>query len=133
LHVGSHLVATGRDDGILLTPASGTTLPAPAVRRAVGAAAGGEPVAELAGVSKAYGSRSVFAGLDAVFRRGVLTAVTGRSGSGKSTMLAMLAGLERPDAGEVRVAQQPLSSLDRDGLAALRRGPVSYVSQEPGL
>jgi len=133
VRVGTHLVASERDDGILLAPAPGTAAAAAAPRVAAAAVVGGEPVAELAGVSKAYGTRTVFAGFDAVFRRGALTAVTGRSGSGKSTMLAMLAGLERPDAGEVRVLETPLSGLDRAGLAGLRRGPVSYVGQEPGL
>ena len=90
-------------------------------------------MAALRQVTKAFGTRSLFAGYDAEFRRGAMTAVIGRSGSGKSTMLAMLAGLERPDSGEVLVLGQPLSRLDRDGLAGLRRSSVAYVGQEPGL
>jgi ABC-type lipoprotein export system ATPase subunit len=48
-------------------------------------------------------------------------------------MLFMLAGLERPDAGEVVVGGQPLSPLDRAQLADLRRGQVGVVGQDPGL
>jgi len=131
--VGTHVVAEARDEGILLVPAPGTEAEAPDALRGLGMVTAGEPVAELAAVSKRYGARSLFEGFDAHFRRGLLTAVTGRSGSGKSTLLAMLAGLERPDSGEVRVLERPLSDLDRAGLAAVRRGPVAYVGQEPGL
>jgi ABC-type lipoprotein export system ATPase subunit len=131
--VGTHVVAESRDEGILLVPAPGTLAKTEPPARTAAATADGEQVAELADVSKAYGARTVFEGFDATFRRGALTAVTGRSGSGKSTLLAMLAGLERPDTGEVRVLEEPLSALDRDGLAGLRRGPVAYVGQEPGL
>ena len=133
LGITSHVQADHEGDGVVLRPAPGTFVaqqqpaPPPAVT------AGSEPVAALRQVTKAFGTRSLFAGYDAEFRRGAMTAVIGRSGSGKSTMLAMLAGLERPDAGEVLVLGQQLSRLDRDGLAGLRRSSVAYVGQEPGL
>jgi ABC-type lipoprotein export system ATPase subunit len=129
--ITTHVRAEEGPDGIVLVPDAGRAAPPappPAVHRVAG-----EQVAELAGVSKTYGRRSIFDGLHAGFHRGVMSAVIGRSGSGKSTLLAMLAGLERPDAGEVRVLGRPLSDLDRGGLAGLRRSAVAYVGQEPGL
>jgi ABC-type lipoprotein export system ATPase subunit len=129
--ITTHVRAAEGPEGIVLLPdaeAAPPPAPTPAAIRPAG-----EPVADLAGVSKAYGRRSVFDDLRVSFRRGVMSAVIGRSGSGKSTLLAMLAGLELPDAGEVRVLDATLSQLDRAGLAQLRRSAVAYVGQEPGL
>jgi ABC-type lipoprotein export system ATPase subunit len=97
----------------------------------------GEVVAELRGVGKGYGvgegRREVLSGLDARFERGRLVALEGRSGSGKTTVLHLLAGLERPDAGVVRVAGRDLGALDREQLADHRRTRIGWVGQEPGL
>ena len=95
------------------------------------------PVARLAGVSKSYrqghGRRQVLDGLDHAFPAGRLTVVTGRSGSGKSTVLRMLAGLEPADEGEVEVLGESLVGRSRADLAELRRRRVAVVSQEPDL
>jgi len=58
---------------------------------------------------------------------GTTVAVTGPSGVGKSTVLAMIAGLLRPDAGSVRVAGEPLD----DGTADAWRARVAWVGQRP--
>ena len=129
--ITTHVRAEEGPGGIMLVPDAEVAAP-PAVPAVVAGTAGAE-VAELVGVSKAFGRRTVFDHLHTGFRRGVMSAVIGRSGSGKSTLLAMLAGLERPDRGEVRVLGRQLSQLDRAGLAQLRRSAVAYVGQEPGL
>ena len=90
-------------------------------------------VAELKGIGKRFGSRTVFEDFGARFDHGTFTAVTGRSGSGKSTLLRILAGLERPDAGEVHVGGTALGGLGRDALAAVRARTVGVVGQEPQL
>jgi energy-coupling factor transport system ATP-binding protein len=90
-------------------------------------------VAELRGVAKRYGDRLVLDAFDAEFRSGRLTVVAGRSGSGKTTILRLLAGLERPDAGDVVVGGVDLATLDRAGLAHLRATKVGVVAQEVGL
>ncbi len=94
-------------------------------------------VAELRAVEKTYGSgrrrRAVLDGFDAVFQAGCLTAVTGRSGSGKTTILRLLAGLELPDAGEVHVHGERVDRLDRAARARFRRRDVALVGQDPGL
>ena len=56
-------------------------------------------------------------------------AVTGPSGSGKSSLIAVAAGLERPTAGQVLLFGQDLSRLNEDRRAKLRRGRVSLVFQ----
>ncbi len=55
--------------------------------------------------------------------------MVGPSGSGKSSMMMIIAGLERPSAGEVRIAGRDLGGLDEDGLAALRRDRIGIVFQ----
>lgn len=56
-------------------------------------------------------------------------AITGPSGSGKSSLIAVAAGLERPTSGSVELLGQPLARMDEDGRARLRRGRVSLVFQ----
>ncbi len=56
-------------------------------------------------------------------------AITGASGSGKSSLIAVAAGLERPSGGMVRLFGQDLSRMGEDRRAKLRRGRVSLVFQ----
>ena len=75
----------------------------------------------------------VLHGLDLDLEPGGYLALTGPSGAGKSTLLSILGGLERPQSGEVRVADHDLSQLSRTGLAAYRRDTVGFVFQHFGL
>jgi ABC-type lipoprotein export system ATPase subunit len=65
--------------------------------------------------------------------QGDYVSLVGASGSGKSTMLAVLGGLERPQCGRVAVAGVDLTSLGRDELAHYRRTVVGFVFQHFGL
>ncbi|HXE30567.1 MAG TPA: ABC-F family ATP-binding cassette domain-containing protein [Terriglobales bacterium] len=60
----------------------------------------GRRALELRGVSKRYGSKRVFEGLDLVLDRGDRIGLIGQNGAGKSTLLRLLAGAEPPDSGE---------------------------------
>src|SRR4029077_15866588 len=55
--------------------------------------------------------------------------LVGPPGAGKSTMLMVMAGLERPDAGRVRIAGEELGRLDEDALARFRGRAVGIVFQ----
>jgi putative ABC transport system ATP-binding protein len=73
--------------------------------------------------------------LDAVslhIAAGAAVALTGPSGSGKSTLLHLLGGLDRADAGRMRVGEHELSTLGRAQLPAYRRG-VGFVFQRFNL
>ena len=56
-------------------------------------------------------------------------AIIGRSGSGKTTTLHLLAGLEAPDSGKILFQGQDISQLDEDALALWRREHVGLVFQ----
>ena len=91
------------------------------------------PVLELAGVGLTLGSGAgqvrILDGADLAVAPGERLAVVGPSGSGKSSLVAVAAGLERPSAGQVRLLGQDLAELDEDGRARLRRGRVALVFQ----
>ena len=108
---------------------------APGVRPAEAAADGtaAEPVIRLDDVVKAYplGAGDVVA-VDHVsldIAAGEFVAVVGRSGSGKTTFLNLLAGIDRPTSGTVRAAGADLGSLSESGLAAWRGDNVGLVFQ----
>ena len=61
--------------------------------------------------------------------QGEWVSVVGASGSGKSTMMMVIAGLERPASGRVVVAGTDLSTLDENRLARFRRGQIGMVFQ----
>jgi len=77
----------------------------------------------------AAGPVEILKGVDMAVSPGERVAVVGPSGSGKSSLIAVAAGLERPTAGTVRLFGQDLSKLNEDGRARLRRGRVSLVFQ----
>src|SRR3954466_1558916 len=64
--------------------------------------------------------------------RARVTVVVGPSGSGKSSLLRLLACIDRPDSGEVRVAGQRVDSLGARARRRLRQRQVAYLFQRPG-
>jgi len=75
------------------------------------------------------GPVEILKGLDVAVAAAERVALVGPSGSGKSSLIAVAAGLERPTGGRVRLFGQDLAKLDEDGRARLRRGRVSLVFQ----
>lgn len=74
----------------------------------------GEPLIELKGVSKSFGSSVILDKVDLTIHRGEALAIIGPSGTGKSTILRIIAGLLAPDAGEVYVQGQQRKGLIED-------------------
>ena len=73
--------------------------------------------------------RTVLTGIDLDLAPGEYVAVMGESGIGKSTLLNLVAGLDRPDAGSIRFDGADLATLDDDALTALRRVKMGFVFQ----
>jgi putative ABC transport system ATP-binding protein len=71
----------------------------------------------------------VLRGIDLDIATGEVVALLGPSGSGKSSLMAVLSGLERASGGSLMVAGADFSGLDEDGLAAARRGRIGIVLQ----
>ena len=73
--------------------------------------------------------RIVLAHVDLDVRAGDYIAIMGESGVGKSTLLNLIAGLDRPDEGSIRLDDVDLASLDDDALTRLRRERMGFVFQ----
>ena len=87
---------------------------------------------ELTKVSKTYHDHVEVHALNGVtldLERGSFAAITGPSGSGKTTLLNLLGGLDRPDAGRIRVAGVDLTATPADQLADFRLHHVGFVFQ----
>lgn len=92
------------------------------------------PVLEATGVEKSYRGGDgtlirVLDGVDLTVTPGEMVAVVGASGAGKSTFLHVLGALDRPDAGEVRLAGQTTRTASDESLAELRNRTVGFVFQ----
>ena len=75
----------------------------------------------LSGVGLAFGRRVVFEDLGCSFARGRISVVMGGSGMGKSTILRMIGGLQRPDRGHIEVAGDELTGLGEGALGRVRQ------------
>jgi len=71
----------------------------------------------------------ILRGIDLDIARGEVVALLGPSGSGKSSLMAVLSGLERASGGSLTVAGADYTALGEDGLAAARRGRIGIVLQ----
>ncbi len=72
---------------------------------------------------------TILRGIDLDIPQGQVVALLGPSGSGKSSLMAVLSGLERASGGSLTVAGADFSALSEDGLAAARRGRIGIVLQ----
>lgn len=86
-----------------------------------------------AGLTKTYGTGTArvdaLRGIDLTLHRGEFVAVMGPSGSGKSSLLHLLAGLDRPTSGSIRLGGIDLAVLDEDERALLRRRQIGLMFQ----
>lgn len=71
----------------------------------------------------------ILRGIDLDIADGEVVALLGASGSGKSSLMAVLSGLERASGGSLSVAGEDFTSMDEDALAQARRGRIGIVLQ----
>jgi len=92
-----------------------------------------QPAVELVGLVKAYGRGAalvpVLDNLSMTVRRGEFVAIMGPSGSGKTSLLNLMGGLDRPDAGQVRIDGRALDGMTDTELADWRARSVGFVFQ----
>jgi putative ABC transport system ATP-binding protein len=90
------------------------------------------PVLRIRSLAKSYDGprrRVVLADVNLEVQAGEYVAVMGESGVGKSTLLNLIAGLERPDSGTVEIDGVDLARLDDDALSRLRGERLGFVFQ----
>lgn len=87
----------------------------------------------LDGVTKSYqtraGLQTVWRDLSVQFPAAQVCAIVGRSGSGKSTVLNLISGVDSADRGNIRVDGDLISSFDEDARTRWRRGHVGFIFQ----
>ena len=92
-----------------------------------------QPIVEVCNVVKMYhigdSEISVLKGVSFDIQTGEFVSIVGPSGNGKSTLLNMITGIDRPSEGEVRVAGQAVTSMSEDALARWRGGMVGIIFQ----
>ncbi len=81
----------------------------------------GDAVVRVRGLHFRRGARIIFDGIDLDIGRGAVTAIMGPSGTGKTTLLRLIGGQLRPDAGTIEVDGERVHDLSRDRLFQLRK------------
>ena len=87
------------------------------------------PVIKASGLTLTLGKVEILKGIDLTVTTGETLALLGPSGSGKSSLMGLLTGLERVGGGSLSVAGEDFTTLDEDGLALARRGRIGVVLQ----
>jgi phospholipid/cholesterol/gamma-HCH transport system ATP-binding protein len=90
------------------------------------------PVIELHNVRIAFENHEVLHGIDLSVRQGEILTIMGGSGSGKSVLLRLLAGLIKPDLGEIRIDGTDIVPLNEDGMLSFRQR-LGVVFQQAAL
>ncbi len=80
-------------------------------------------------INKSFGSVKAVRDASLRIAPGEIVALMGRSGSGKTTTMHLLAGLEQPTAGRILYQEQDITTLDEDTLALWRRANIGLVFQ----
>ena len=123
--------STGSD---LPPPEGGPTKPPPESGTTKPLAEGGtaQPAIRLRGVRKSFGDQKVLDCVDLDVPRGETVTVLGRSGTGKSVMLKLIIGLQRPDAGEIEINGTTITGLPLEELNRIRK-KVGFLFQGAAL
>ena len=89
----------------------------------------------ISDLSKTYdnGSRVIFDGLDVQFASGKVSVILGKSGTGKSSLLNLIAGIDLPDSGSIRVGTHGVSGMTDARRTLFRRRHIGFVFQSFNL
>lgn len=108
------------------------TLDQIAIKREPAEEDGSAPVISVEDLHKSFGSENVLNGISLSVRRGETLAVLGRSGTGKSVLLRLIIGLQKPDSGSVRIHGQDIADLALDQLGEIRK-KMGFLFQNAAL
>jgi phospholipid/cholesterol/gamma-HCH transport system ATP-binding protein len=103
-----------------------------ALERAEAEEDGSVPVIAVEGLRKSFGSQTVLNGISLSVNRGETLAVLGRSGTGKSVLLRVIIGLQKPDSGSVRIHGQDIAGLALDEMGEIRK-KMGFLFQHAAL
>jgi len=84
-------------------------------------------------LSKKYGDLEVVKGVSITVNEGEFVCLVGKSGCGKTTLLSLLSGLEKPTKGKVSLDGREITSSSEDELALFRRDNVGFIFQSFNL
>jgi phospholipid/cholesterol/gamma-HCH transport system ATP-binding protein len=90
------------------------------------------PAIRMEGLTKTFGAQQVLSGIDLEVACGETLTVLGRSGTGKSVMLKLVIGLQKPDSGEIEVNGEKITSMPLDELNRVRKS-VGFLFQNAAL
>lgn len=99
----------------------GAPMSEPNIEQPAPVTGGGDVLVRIRGLVFRRGGRVIFDGVDLDIRRGAVTAIMGPSGTGKTTLLKLITGQLRPDAGTIEFDGEPVQARDRAALYRLRR------------
>jgi phospholipid/cholesterol/gamma-HCH transport system ATP-binding protein len=102
------------------------------VKPADAEADGSAPVVVVEALHKSFGSQKVLNGISLSVSRGETLAVLGRSGTGKSVLLRLIIGLEKPDSGSICIHGQDIAGLALDQLGEIRK-KMGFLFQHAAL
>jgi phospholipid/cholesterol/gamma-HCH transport system ATP-binding protein len=103
-----------------------------AMKQEVAGKSGSAPVIAVEDLHKSFGAQRVLSGVSLTVRRGETLAVLGRSGTGKSVLLRIIIGLEKPDSGSVRIYSQDIAGLGVDQIGEIRK-KMGFLFQHAAL
>src|ERR1700691_3468290 len=90
------------------------------------------PAVVVQGLHKSYGEQKVLNGLDLTVGSGQTVAVLGRSGTGKSVLLRLIVGLQKPDAGTIQMQGQEITGANLEEMNEIRK-KIGFLFQHAAL
>ena len=84
---------------------------------------------QIKNIQKTYGNLTVLKGINLTINQGEIVSIVGASGAGKSTLLHIAGTLDKPDVGQVYIANQEVTSLKNNDLAKFRNEKLGFIFQ----